>query len=163
MKRLLFSILALLGLIIGPPALAQTYVVPVAPSGAAITDSNGQAVQPALSTQFWSYAGVTGGIVSSTADVAVKTAAGAGVRNYVCGIGVSHDVLSAASEIVVKDGSTVLWRGRLQTPASDVSGGAGHISFSPCLRGTANTAVNVAMITSVTGGVIVDLTGYTGV
>lgn len=125
-------------------------------------DKNGIVTQPALSATFWQYAAVTGGIVSSTADVAVKAAAGAGVRNYVCTIDISHDVLSAASEIVAKDGSTVIWRGKLQTPAIDVGAGAGKITFTPCLRGTANTAVNVAMITSATGGVFVNASGYTG-
>ncbi len=125
-------------------------------------DFNGQVVQPALSSTFWQYAAASGGIVSSTADVAIKAAAGASVRNYLCTLDISHDTLSAASEIVVKDGATVVWRGRLQTAAADISAGAGKLVFTPCLRGTANTAMNVAMITSVTGGVYVNATGYTG-
>lgn len=125
-------------------------------------DANGLVVQPAISATFWNYAAAASGIVSSTADVAVKAAAGASVRNFVCSIDISHDVLSAVSEIVIKDGSTVVWRGKLSTAVADVAGGAGKLSFAPCLRGTANTAVNVAMITSVTGGVYVNLTGYTG-
>lgn len=125
-------------------------------------DTNGAVMQPALSSTFWGYAAVAGGIVSSTADVAVKAAAGASVRNYLCTIDISHDLLSAATEVVAKDGATVIWRSRLQTPATDISGGAGKITFNPCLRGTVNTAVNVALITSVTGGVYVNATGYTG-
>lgn len=125
-------------------------------------DTNGTVMQPALSATFWQYAAASGGIVSSTADVAVKAAAGASVRNYVCTIDISHDVLSAVSEIVIKDNVTVIWRGKLQTAAADIAGGAGKLTFNPCLRGSANVAVNVAMITSVTGGVFVNLTGYTG-
>ena len=125
-------------------------------------DTNGLVAQPALSSTFWNYPAVAGGIVSSTADVAVKAAAGASVRNYVCTIDISHALLSAASEIVIKDNATVLWRGALQTAATDIGAGAGKVTFAPCLRGTANTAVNVAMITSVTGGVYANLTGYTG-
>jgi hypothetical protein len=125
-------------------------------------DANGLVVQPALSATFWGYAAASGGIVSSTADVAVKAAGGASVRNYVCSIDISHAALSAASEIVIKDGATVIWRAILQTPATDIGGGAGKLPITPCLRGTANTAVNVALITSVTGGVYVNLTGYTG-
>lgn len=125
-------------------------------------DANGQVVQPGLSSTFWTYAAASGGIVSSTADVAIKAAGGANVRNYTCTLDISHDTLGAASEIVVKDGATVQWRGKLQTAATDISGGAGKITFTPCLRGTANTAVNVAMITSTTGGVYVNATGYTG-
>lgn len=125
-------------------------------------DVNGQVVQPALSATFWQYAAASGGIVSSTADVAVKTAAGAGVRNYVCGIDIAHDALGGATELVIKDGASVMWRGRLQTAAVDSSNGSGAIVFSPCLRGSANTAVNVAAISSVTGGIYVNLRGYTG-
>lgn len=125
-------------------------------------DANGSVTQPAISSTFWNYAAVSGGIVSSTADVAIKAAAGASVRNYLCTLDISHDLLSAATEIVAKDGATVIWRARLQTPAIDIGGGAGKITFSPCLRGTANTALNVALITSVTGGVYVNATGYTG-
>lgn len=125
-------------------------------------DANGAVTQPALSSTFWNYAAVSGGIVSSTADVAVKAAGGASVRNYVCTIDISHALLSAASEVVLKDGATTIWRGLVQTAATDVGGGAGKVTFAPCLRGTANTAVNFAMITSATGGVYVNLTGYTG-
>ncbi|WP_225205096.1 hypothetical protein [Novosphingobium huizhouense] len=125
-------------------------------------DSNGLVTQPALSATYWQYAAVTGGIVNSTADVAVKAAAGASVRNYVCAIDITHDVLGAATEIVVKDGTTVMWRGKLQTAATDTALGAGDIAFSPCLRGTANTAVNVAAVSAVTGGIYVNLRGYTG-
>lgn len=127
-----------------------------------VGDTNATAVAPALSINFWNYPAASGGIVSSTADVAVKAAGGASVRNYVCGIDISHDTLSAATEAVLKDGATVLWRGRLQTAAADIGNGAGKITFSPCLRGTANTAVNFALITSVTGGVYVNVSGYIG-
>lgn len=125
-------------------------------------DANGTVVQPALSSTFWSYAAAASGIVSSTADVAVKAAAGASVRNYVCSIDISHDVLSAVSELVIKDNATVMWRGKLNTAVADIAAGAGKLVFTPCLRGSANVAVNVAMVTSVTGGVYVNLTGYTG-
>lgn len=148
---------------------ATRYVQGVSPqvySGSAMVtmrgEANGLVTQPALSATFWQYAAVSGGIVSSTADVAVKAAAGASVRNFVCTLDITHATLSAASEIVVKDGATVLWRGLLQTTATDSGAGAGKLIFSPCLRGTANTAVNVAMITSVTGGVYVNVSGYTG-
>lgn len=125
-------------------------------------DKNGTVVQPALSANFWSYAGTAGGIASSTADVAIKTAAGASVRNYLKSLSICHDTLSAVTECVVKDGSTIIWRGKLQTTAIDASGGAGTIIFDPPLRGTANTALNFALLTSVTGGVFVNAQGYTG-
>lgn len=161
-RKLILSLA--LSLALTTPALAQEAVQIVSPSGAAAApvDANGLVVQPSLGANIWSYAGVAGGIVSSTADVTVKAAGAAGVRNYVCTLDVSHDLLSAVTEIVVKDGSTVLWRGKLQTPAMDIAGGAGKLTFMPCLRGTAATAVNVALTVSVTGGVFINVTGNTG-
>lgn len=127
-------------------------------------DANGTVVQPALSSTYWYYAAATGGIVNTTTAVTVKAAAGASVRNYVCSIDISHDALGAATELVINDGAagTVMWRGKLQTAAADSSIGAGKLVFSPCLRGTANTLVEVKTVTAVTGGVLVNLTGYTG-
>lgn len=106
----------------------------------------------------WSYAPPAGGITSSTADVLVR-AAQAGKRNYITkwtfSVGV---VLSAASEVVIKDGAaTVLWR---------VSLGAAvitpiELTFDPPLVGSVNTAVNMAMLASVTGNFVGNLEGYT--
>lgn len=109
-----------------------------------------------LPEECWSYAAASSGIVSSTADVAVKAAGAAGVRNYINSMTVAHDTLSAVSELVIKDGSTVLFRTKLQTTANEGQ----TFKFDPPLRGTAATAVNVAMISSVTGGVYVNLVGY---
>ena len=124
------------------------------------TNRGEQLVVPIQMGQFstyWSYAAAASGIVSSTADVAIKTAGGAGVRNYLKTLTIETDTLGAATEIVVKDGaSTVLWRGKLQTTNASRS-----ITFDPPLRGTANTAFNVALLTSVTGGVYVNATGFT--
>lgn len=124
-------------------------------------DVNGAVVQSGLSSTFWNYAAAASGIVSSTADVAIKAAAGASVRNYLKTLTIGHDTLSAVTEIVVKDGSTVLWRGKLQTGAVDTAS-ASVIQFDPPLKGTANTALNVALLSSVTGGVYVNATGFTG-
>lgn len=118
-------------------------------------DANGTVVQPALAGNFWSYAGATGGI-TNTSDVAVKAAAGAGVRNFLCSLQVSNSA-AVASEIVVKDGATVIWRGYV--PASMTT--MVSVPMSPCLRGTANTALNVAMITTGTA-TRVSAQGYTG-
>lgn len=128
-------------------------------------DANGLVVQPGLSSTFWNYAAASGGIVNTTTAVTIKTAAGAGVRNYVCWLHIVHDTLSAATEIALRDGAagTVMWRGRLQTAASDSSLGAGSITFSPCLKGTANTLVEVVTLSAVTGGVYVDAGGTTGI
>ena len=125
---------------------------------ASASDANGAVVQPALSATFWQYAAVTGGIVSSVADVALKAAAGAGVRNFISSMTIAHDTLGAVTEYMVEDGAVVIYRGKLQTAATEGI----TIPFNPPLRGTANTAINFALITSVTGGVFVNAQGYTG-
>jgi hypothetical protein len=147
------------------PATGLDYRAGGISNGSTVTDqrgdANGTVVQSGLSSTFWNYAGIAGGIVSSTADVAVKAAAGAGVRNYLKTLTLAHDALGAATEIVVKDGSTIIWRGKLQTAAVD-SCQAASLEFDPPLKGSANTALNVALLTSTTGGVFVNATGFTG-
>ena len=126
---------------------------------ASVADANGTVTQPALSSTFWQYAAVAGGIVNSTADVAIKAAAGAGVRNFLSSLVVPHDALGAASEYVIKDGATVIYRGKAHAAMTE----GVPINFDPPLRGTANTALNFALITlTVTGGTFVNAQGYTG-
>ena len=125
-------------------------------------DANGAVVQPALSSTFWNYAAASGGIVNTATAVTVKAAAGASVRNYVMSMQCAHDTLGAATELAIRDGAagTVLWRGRLQTVATDSSGAT--VNFEPPLRGTANTLTEIVTLTAVTGGVYCNLQGYTG-
>lgn len=93
----------------------------------------------------WNYAGATGGM-TATADVALAAAAGAGVCNYLSALQFFNSA-AVASEIVVKDGaSTVIWRGMV--PASMTVPIC--IVFPTPLRGSANTALNVAMLTTST-------------
>lgn len=106
----------------------------------------------------WQYAGIASGIVSSTADTEIKAAL-ATYRNYLTSISISHDTLSAVTEYVIKDGATVIYRGKLQVTATEGL----VITFPNPLRGTANTALNFALLTSVTGGVYINAQGYTGV
>lgn len=103
----------------------------------------------------WSYPAATGGI-TNTSDVVAKAAAGASIRNYVTGCQLQN-VNATATEFVIKDGSTVLWRAYL--PASMPA--AVSVNFANPLKGTANTAVNIACIT--TGAqVYADVQGYAG-
>jgi hypothetical protein len=127
-------------------------------------DSNAIAVQPAAAANFWRYASTTAGIVNTTTAVTIKAAAGASVRNYLCSLQVSHDTLGAVTNLAIRDGAggTTLWLGRLQTVATDISGGAGTISFNPCLQGTANTLLEVVTLTAATGAVYVSGQGFTG-
>lgn len=127
-------------------------------------DTNGTVVQRALSSTFWQYAADAAGIVNTVVAVTIKAAAGAGVRNFLTSIQVSHDTLGAVTRLAVRDGAggTVLWRGRLQTAATDASGGSGFIKFDPPLRGSANTLLEVLTEVAVTGAVFVSAQGYTG-
>ena len=90
----------------------------------------------------WQYAAASGGIVN-TADNVLIAAAGAGIKNYLTGLSVAN-ANATASEIVIKDGaSTVIWRMYLAANAPIKS-----IIFSTPLQSTANTALNVACITT---------------
>lgn len=120
-------------------------------------DANGMSASPhAIAASRWNYAGVTGGL-TDTSDTAVMAAGGASVRNYMTAIQYCN-TSAVASEIVVKDGSTVIWRG--MAPASMTS--PVSVPFDVPLRGTANTALNVAMITTATA-TRVSAQGYQGV
>lgn len=89
----------------------------------------------------WSYASAAA--VTDTADDEAKAAGAAGVRHYITGVQVFNGHDTTGTEVVIKDGSTVLWRGW-----AEQTGGGCSARFDPPLRGTAATAVNVANITT---------------
>jgi len=90
----------------------------------------------------WQYAAQSGGI-TNTSDVALVAAQGAGIKNYLTGLSVAN-ANATASEIVIKDGaSTVIWRMYLAANAPIQS-----IKFVTPLQSSANTALNVACITT---------------
>lgn len=91
----------------------------------------------------WSYAAASGG-ETGTADVAVKAAAGAGLRNYMTWLTAENVHATVDTEFVVKDGATVIYRGFLKA----LGVGPLRIAFPSPLRGTAATALNVANITT---------------
>ncbi|MER9056412.1 hypothetical protein [Mesorhizobium sp. M0910] len=91
----------------------------------------------------WSYAAASGGEVG-TADVPVKAAAAAGLRNYMTWLSAENVHATVDTEIVVKDGSTVIYRGFLKA----LGVGPLRISFPSPLKSTAATALNVANITT---------------
>lgn len=106
----------------------------------------------------WSYAAAASGIVNTTTAVTIKAAAGAGIRNYLKSLQVSHDALGGAAELVVRDGAagTVIYRTKLQTTAKEDT----LIIFDDPLKSTANTLLEIAVLTAVTGGVYVNAQGY---
>lgn len=108
-------------------------------------------------TNTWSYSAPAGGLVT-TADVTAKAAAGSGIRNYIKRAQIVNSHQTVGTEVVIKDNATVLWRGWCEP-----KGGGINAVFDPPLRGTANTAVNIAEVTATgTAGVLVNLQGYTG-
>lgn len=109
--------------------------------------------------QEWFYAAAASGIVNTTTAVTIKTAAGAGIRNYITSIQVMAETLTNATELVIRDGAggTVIWRTRIPTEGLMTS------SFSfPCpLKGTANTILEVQTLTaSGAGAVYFNAQGY---
>lgn len=106
----------------------------------------------------WSYAAAAGGLVNTT-GVTAKTAAGAGLRNYITSIQVMNSHQTTGTEVLVRDGAagTVIHRGW----AAPNSGYAA--TFPVALRGTANTLVEIGEVTTTaTAGVLVNLQGYIG-
>jgi hypothetical protein len=101
----------------------------------------------------WSYAAASGGIINTT-DVALAAAAGAGLRRYITSMTLSNNS-ATATEVVLKDGATIIWRGHLPANAPNVP-----IQFNNPLKTSANAALNVACITTA-AAVYVNAQGYT--
>lgn len=101
----------------------------------------------------WQYAAAAGGIVNTT-DVAIKAAGAAGIRNYVTRLDI-RNASATATEFVIKDGATVIWRQAL--PASMAA--PVEFTFPSPLRGTAATALNVACLTT-GAAVYINASGY---
>lgn len=89
----------------------------------------------------WQYAAASGGI-TDTANVVLAVAQGANIKNYLTGLSIAN-ANATATEVVVKDGSTVIWRMYLAANAP-----IQNIKFITPLQSTANTALNVACITT---------------
>lgn len=103
-------------------------------------------------------AAAASGIVNTTTAVQLRAAQAAGIRTYVKSMQVQTATLGAATELVLRDGAsgTVMFRTQLQTTALPLT----SIEFDPPLRGTAATLLEVATLTAVTGGVYVNVQGY---
>jgi hypothetical protein len=112
----------------------------------------------ATSEADWQSAAGASGIVNSTTAVTLKAAGAASTRNFLTALQISHDLLGAVTELVIRDGAagTVIYRTKLQTPATD----GFTVVFPTPLRGTAATLMEVALLTAVTGGVYVNAQGY---
>lgn len=100
----------------------------------------------------WAY---SGSAVTGTADVLISAApTDTNRKNYLVGIQLKNTG-ATATEVVIKDGSTVIWRGFL--PASMITGD--NITFHIPLRTAAASALNFACITT-GANVYVNAQGY---
>jgi len=89
----------------------------------------------------WQYSAASGGITNTT-DVVLQAAAGSGIKNYLTGLSIAN-ASATATEVVIKDGSNIIWRGYV---AANLP--LKPIPFPTPLQSTANTALNVACITT---------------
>lgn len=151
MRRLLaIFAFAASALLAAAPAAAQVSITGYVADGGSRAAVRSSTPLPTLSQPYalpasrWQYAGATGGITNTTA-VALNAAAGAGLRNYVVACQFFNSA-AVASEIEIRDNVTVIWRGYVA--ASMVT--PELVIFPLPLRGTANTAMNVAMGTTAT-------------
>ncbi len=116
--------------------------------------TNGQALRPistidgrqitrlnSIPENEWQYAAASGGI-TDTANVVLQAAAGSGIKNYLTGLSIAN-ANATATEVVVKEGSNVIWRMYLAANAPIQS-----IKFVTPLQSSANAALNVACITT---------------
>ena len=99
----------------------------------------------------WSY---TGEAIVDDADVVVKTAVSGTVKNYITSFQYQN-TSEVATELVIKNGATVIWRG--YAPASMTV--PANVTFNTPIKGSANTALNVACVTT-GANVYVNVQGY---
>jgi hypothetical protein len=100
--------------------------------------------------------------MTGTADTAVVAAAGVGVRNYITTIVVVNDHATVGTEVVIKDGATEVFR--VYVPALNGTAGPNTVTITlPVpIRGTANTALNAANVTTGSNTYVAAF-GYKGV
>jgi len=87
----------------------------------------------------WPYVTASGGVINTT-DVAIAAAASAALRRYICSMQLSNNS-TVVTEVVLKDGATIIWRGQLPANAP-----ISEIIFENQLKTTANTALNFVCI-----------------
>jgi hypothetical protein len=98
----------------------------------------------------WHYAAASGGI-ADTADVTLAAAPTNSQRNYLTALQITNKDVSVGTDVVIKDGSTVLWRIYIQpgTPASLSGLVPVSFTFPTAIRQpTAGVALTAACITT---------------
>jgi hypothetical protein len=88
---------------------------------------------------------------ANTAQTVTQAAAGAGLRNYLCGLTVSWSggAPAAGANVQVKDGSTVIWDAYIGQAGG--TQGVNDYEFTQPLQGTANTAMSVTVAAAGSG------------
>lgn len=107
----------------------------------------------------WQYAAAAGGILNTTTAVTIAAAGGAGVRNYLTSINLMAEAVTAATELVIRDGAagTVIYRTKI--PPAGLAGTT--ITFGTPLRGSAATLMEIATLTAtIAGAVYCNAQGY---
>lgn len=121
-----------------------------------ICDLNGKQVVAPYAIPENLVQGVTAAITGTT-DTSVIAAAGAGIRNYVTALTVTNSHATVGTVVELKDGTTVIHRA-YAAPA----GGGFTITFPTPLKGTANTAINAANVTT-GSNTYVSASGFKGI
>lgn len=119
--------------------------------GALATMIGAQVVKPyCIPDAEWTYSNV----LTTTGDIAVQAAAGAGLRRHLTFIGFANTTASAV-DLVIKDGAST--RLQITMPANSWD----YFSLPTGIFSTANTALNVAL-SAASAGIRVNFLGYTG-
>lgn len=105
----------------------------------------------------WTYVAAAGGI-TDTSDVTLKAEPGVGNAVYLRALQIANKHATTGTEIVIKSGSTVLWRGY----AGPVAAGAMGIEFPDPLVSDNNTALTAACVTTGTA-TLINAQGYVDV
>jgi hypothetical protein len=141
----------------GPAVWGVRYEALTAPSAAGDytfiqVDELGKVVMMPYAPSVNHVQGINATAITGTGDTPIITAGAAGVRNYITSA-TFVNTSATATEIQIKDGTTIIWRGWL--PAN----GGLTVTFPTPLRSTAATAINVACVTTATN-TFATLTGY---
>lgn len=126
----------------------------------AIGGGGGASAESAINS--WTYAAASGGI-TDTSDVTLAAAPGAGMVNYLTDLQLANSDASVGTEVVIKSGSTVLWRTFMPAGRPAALTGIPPISFhfSRPLRAETNTALTAAAVTT-SAEVYINAQGFTG-
>lgn len=123
----------------------------------AMTRSGAATVKPYAPPELdWSFASAAGGITVST-DVVMAASAGVGIRNYLTSLAIKNAHATMATEVVIKSGTAVLWRGHLAAAMNT----SDTIEFPSPLKTAVATALTIQCV-SAGAQVYVSAQGYVG-